>query len=321
MRSWHLWLVALPAAAVGLTAALIFTARPTAAQAPKNANPAPAAAPQNNANPADAAALQKNAEAFVEAFHAGDARALAAFWAEDGEYTDLSGRRLKGREDIEKAFQGFFAANKGLKVRIESESLRFLTPEVAVEEGVSFVLGPDGSPPSRARYSNVHVKKDGKWLLGSVKDAPYVPPGNYEHLRGLEWAVGDWSAEGEKGEAEHLSVSWTDNQNFLVASFAVTVNGVSVGRATHWVGWDPREKRVRSWIFDATGGFGEGAWTKEGDKWVVKTTSVLQDGKKAAATIVLAPGGADALTLQARDRSVDGAGVPDRNEFKLKRVK
>ena len=117
-------------------------------------------------------------------------------------------------------------------------------------------------------------------------------------------------------------MSWTDNQNFVVASFAATVNGASVGRATQWIGWDPVAKRVRSWVFDASGGFGEGTWTKEEDKWVIKTTSILQDGKKATATIVLAPGGADALTLQIKDRTVDGsATVPDRPQIKLKRAK
>src|SRR5947208_10262820 len=56
---------------------------------------------------------------------------------------------------------------------------------------------------------------------------------------------------------------------------------------------DPQARRVRSWIFDAAGGFGEGAWTREGNRWVVKTTSVLQDGKRATATIVLGPGDAE----------------------------
>src|SRR5262249_8670714 len=107
-------------------------------------------------------AIQKNAEAFIEAFQKGDARAVAAFWTTDGDYTDQTGRNLKGREAIEKAFQGFFAENKDLKLRIDSQSLRFVTPDVAIEDGTTEVMAPDGSPPSRARYTIVHVKKDGK---------------------------------------------------------------------------------------------------------------------------------------------------------------
>ena len=45
------------------------------------------------------AAIQKNAEAFVEAFHKGDAKGVAAFWATDGDYIDQTGRHLKGREE------------------------------------------------------------------------------------------------------------------------------------------------------------------------------------------------------------------------------
>src|SRR5205823_1003259 len=53
------------------------------------------------------AALQKAAEGFIEAFHKGDAKALAAFWTADGDYTDLTGRQMKGRAAIEKAFTEF----------------------------------------------------------------------------------------------------------------------------------------------------------------------------------------------------------------------
>src|SRR3954454_3158649 len=121
MRTCLSWMLALTALAVGLWAPL------AAAQEPRN-------------NPEEAAALQKRAEAFVEAFHKGDAKAVAALWAEDGTYTDLTDRQMKGRAAIEKAFTDFFTKNKGLKVRIESESLRFVTPDVAIEEGVSEVF-------------------------------------------------------------------------------------------------------------------------------------------------------------------------------------
>src|SRR4051812_25150358 len=73
---------------------------------------------EEKADPKDEAALLKNAEAFVEAFHKGDAKAVAAFWTTDGDYVDQTGRHLKGREAIEKVFAGLFAENKGLKLRI-----------------------------------------------------------------------------------------------------------------------------------------------------------------------------------------------------------
>ena len=281
----------------------------------------PGVGQQSKGDPSDREAIAKNAEAFLEAFHKGDASAVASFWTEDGVFTGLTGVRLKGRAEIEKALRKFFEENKGQQVEIESESLHFVTPEVAIEDGVTLALHPDGMPPSRARYTIVHVKKDGKWFLGSMRNSTFAPPSNYEHLREVEWAVGNWSSGDDKGDSQQLSLSWTDNENFITGTFTASVNGVSVGQATHWVGWDPQAKRIRSWIFDATGGFGEGAWTKDGDNWVIKTTSVQQDGKPVTMTIHLGRIDGDTIRLQATDRIVDGKSVPDTKEFKLKRVK
>jgi uncharacterized protein (TIGR02246 family) len=269
----------------------------------------------------EGAAIEKNAQAFVEAFHKGDAEAVAAFWTPDGEYTDPTGRHLKGREAIQKAFAQLFAEHKGLKIRIEGLSLRFVTPDVAIEEGVSEVIPADEAPPSRSRYSIVHVKKDGKWHLSSVSESGFTPPGNHEHLHGLEWAIGDWAEEKDKGQTERLSVDWADGENFIVVTFSTTVGAVSVGKATHWIGWDPAAKRVRSWIFDAAGGFGEGSWIADGKKWVINTTSTLQDGKKATATYVVTAVDPDTVTLQAKDRTVDGNAVPETKPVTLKRLK
>jgi ketosteroid isomerase-like protein len=92
-------------------ALLAFAAWPVVAQPPER-------------NPKEEAALLKNAEAFVEAFHKGDATALAAFWTTDGDYTDQTGRRMNGRDAIEKAFKEYFADNKGMKLRIDIGALR-----------------------------------------------------------------------------------------------------------------------------------------------------------------------------------------------------
>jgi uncharacterized protein (TIGR02246 family) len=284
-----------------------------------SARPAPAAAPGDNAK--EEAALQKNAEAFIEAFQKGDAKALAAFWTEDGDYVDETGKHMKGREAIEKTFTELFAENKGLKLRIDVQALRFVTPDVAVEDGTTEVIPPDGEPPSRARYTVVHVKKDGKWLLSSVRDAPYAPPTSYEHLRELEWAIGDWADEADKGEVGRVSFEWSENQNFILGTFATTFKNIEVGGGTQRIGWDPAEKRIRSWTFDADGGFGEGTWSKDGDRWVIKTQTVLRDGRKLASTNVVTRVDADTITWQSKDRVVDGKPAPDIKEVKMKRVK
>jgi uncharacterized protein (TIGR02246 family) len=267
------------------------------------------------------AALLKNAAAFVEAFHKGDAKKIAAFWTADGDYTDETGKLFKGREAIEKLFNGFFAENKGLKLRIDIASLKFVTPDVAIEDGMTSVITPDGGPPSRARYTIVHVKKEGKWLLSSVRDAPYTAPTNHDQLSGLEWLIGDWASDTDKGEVARVAFSWTESQNFIVSSFTTTFKDISIGGGTQWIGWDPLAKKVRSWTFETNGGFGEGTWTQDGDKWVSKSTGVLRDGKKLTATNILTRIDADNMSWQATNRTEDGKALPDIKPIKMKRVK
>jgi len=302
MRTRRLWLVILAVVAVSVFC------RSVLAQQPQE-------------NPQEEAALLKGAEAFVEAFHKGDAKAVAAFWTPDGDYMDQTGKHLKGRQAIEEAFQGFFAENKGMKLRIEIASIRVVTPEMAIEDGTTEVIPPDGGPPSRARYTNVHVKKGAKWYLASVRSAPLVPPNNYEQLRVLDWAIGEWASDPDKGEVSRASFAWSPEQNFIVSSHAVAFKDIFLGSGTQRIGWDPAANRIRSWTFEADGGFGEGSWTKQGGQWVIKTNSVLRDGKKLAATNVVTPVDANTITWQSKDRSVDGKPLPDTQEIRMKRVK
>lgn len=266
-------------------------------------------------------ALVKRAEAFVAAFNQGDAKAIAAFWTPDGIYRDQKGHELKGREAIEKSFQAFFAENKGLKLRINSAALRFTTKDVAVEEGTTEVLHPDGAPPSVAHYTILHVKKDGEWHLDIVKDTVYTPPTNYKHLSDLEWAIGDWADDTEKGNIGRLSFSWGPNQNFIVGTYATTFKNITLSDGTQWIGWDPVNKQIRSWTFDASGNFGGGTWAKTGNKWSVKTHTVLRDGKTVSATNHVTVLDANTITWQSTDRMLDGKAIPDSPAIKMKRVK
>lgn len=242
-------------------------------------NPAWTQSPKGG-NPEAEAALVKRAQDFVAAFQKGDSKSVAAFWTTDGDYTDMTGKRLTGQDEIQKSFTAFFAENKGAKLRIDIESLRFITPEVAIEDGVTAVLSPEGGPPSRAKYTIVHVKKDGQWQIGSVRESVYSPPSNYEHLKGLEGVLGSWAADAtDGGEVARISFAWSENQNFITSTFASSFKNISVGGGTQWIGWDPAAKTVRSWSFHTNGGFSEGTWKRDGKTWTVKTNAVLPDGK------------------------------------------
>ncbi len=266
-------------------------------------------------------ALKARAEEFVKAFDKGDAAALAAFWAPDGDYVDQAGTTLSGREAIEAAFKKQFAAAKGGKLRINTTALRVVKPDLAIEDGTTEVTYPDDAPPIVTRYTAVHVKQEGRWYLASVRDAIAVPPSSHKNLSDLDWLTGDWVDDAEKGEIGHVSYSWAENDNFLVATFATTLKDVPVAGGTQWIGWEGAGKQIRSWGFYSNGAISEGTWTGNGDKWTVKMTTTTRDGKKLAATNVITKVDADHATWQSTKRTLDGKELPDTDVIKMKRAK
>src|SRR5882757_4258985 len=81
----------------------------------------------------------KRAQEFIAAFNKGDAKAVAGFWTADGDYVDQLGSVIKGRAAIEKLYEKLFAAQKGAKLTIMVGSVRQVTPDVALEDGITEV--------------------------------------------------------------------------------------------------------------------------------------------------------------------------------------
>ena len=54
------------------------------------------------------------------------------------------------------------------KLSVTVETLRLLNDGVALEEGTATVVSKK-TPPEDSTYVAIHVKKDGKWLLDSVR--------------------------------------------------------------------------------------------------------------------------------------------------------
>ena len=153
---------------------------------------------------ADEAAIRKAVESYVAAFNQGDAKALAAMWAPEAVYTNpVSGEQVVGREAIEKQFAAIFAEAKGAKLEAKTESIQFVSPNVAVEQGTAKVIRPDQAP-LESEYTAVYVKRDGQWLLDRVteEDVPVVTS-HYEQLKDLEWMIGRWVDQDESGHGGH----------------------------------------------------------------------------------------------------------------------
>ncbi len=132
--------------------------------------------------------------------------------------------------------------------------------------------------------------------------------------------VGDWSDEvsPQNGLSVRSTCDWTANRAFLIRKFKV--EGPDVLRlGTEIIGWDPRGQRVRSWVFDSDGGFGENVWMRDGNRWLVRYSGTRPDGSDASATNVLTIVDADTVMVRSKDRTAGGERQPDVPEVTLKR--
>ena len=260
-------------------------------------------------------------QAFIDAFNRGDAKAVAMFWTQDGEYVDQEGRQFKGREALQNLFQKAFTEEKGSKLKVTVISKRQLGQDVVIEDGITEVTPADGGAPSVARFMAVLVKQDGEWYFESVRDSLAQPPSNVEHFEELEWLIGDWTGDKTKGESMEASYDWAENKNFIVCSFVTTLNGEPVVGGTQWISWDAVDKQIRSHSFYSGGGVGEAVWTREGNKWMSKLKARTADGKVVSATNILTRIDADHATFQVTQLTVDGKTLPDAPATKISRVK
>lgn len=266
----------------------------------------------------DEAAIRKSDAAYVEAYNKQDAKGLAALWSPEAVYVDPeTGEEAVGRDEIEKEFAGTFAELKGAKLEVDVESIRFLSPNVAIENGTARIISP-GADPDESTYSALFVKREGKWLLDRVTEEetpapPTPPPSNYEHLKELEWMIGSWIDQDEDATIQ-TDCDWTKNQNFMNRSFAVVVDDQVDMAGMQIIGWDPIANQIRSWVFDSDGGYSEGKWTRKGDRWLIQQNGTLPNGSRTTAVNIITRVDDDSFTWQSVQREVDGDILPNVDE-------
>ncbi len=282
---------------------------------------APANGAEVEGQAAEEGAIHKAVELYVASFNRGDAKALAALWTPEAVYTNpLSGEQVVGREAIEKQFAGIFEDSKMAKLEASTTSIDFISPGVAIEQGTAKLLLPD-QEPEESEYSAIYVKRDGQWLLDRVTEESVIKaPSHYEQLKDLEWLVGKWVDQDDQATVT-TECNWAKNNNFLVRSFTVQVLDRVDLSGMQIVGWDPAAKQIRSWVFDSDGGFGQGTWTRNGNRWSIQQSGVLSDGRKSSAVNILTYLDDNSVTLQSINRMVDGQLLPNIDEVKITKVK
>jgi uncharacterized protein (TIGR02246 family) len=279
-------------------------------------------AQDGSVNP-DAGAAELNAaiDGYVAAYNEGQIDQVMSFWAENADFVDIRGQFHEGRDLISALFRRGFAENPGRSIELNSASRKFLSPNVAMDDGILELTSPDGMKSS-GRYTVVWTKADGKWLIRSARDIPIeVEPSEEDEtspMEQLDWMVGQWKAESDEHELT-MSCKWELDNRYLVQLFDVK-SEEEVFRVINFVGFDPSEGRFRSWFFDSRGGFGGGPWTRVDDQYQVSNLAVLPDGRLGSSVMKWRQTDPDTVTFQATERVVGSQALPDSEQI-YKRVK
>jgi uncharacterized protein (TIGR02246 family) len=281
---------------------------PQAKQLPRQAGPA---------SSGEVAAVRAVVDAFLKAYNARDANALAGLFTDDAEIEDDDGV-TRGRPAIKDRFAQLFAENEGGKLEIVSNDIRLLSPEAAYEEGTAKLSAGNNQTSETGRYTVVYVKQGGRWLQARVREELADEPSAHNRLKDLEWMVGEWVNESDDALV-FTTCRWADNGNFLVRDFDMKIEGRLALRGTQRIGWDPLRKQFRTWLFDDEGGFGEGLVSRNGDAWIIKMTGVRSDGQPASATSIVTPQGKDRVGWQLVDRTIGDQTSPNIDQFVMVR--
>jgi uncharacterized protein (TIGR02246 family) len=263
----------------------------------------------------DEGAVRKATADFIKAVEKGDAKAVAASWTEDGEYIGDDGTTIRGRAAIEAAYAKAFARNKKLKIEITVESIRFLSKDTAIEEGHAKSYKGGSEYPTTSRYSVLHVREGGRWLMALLREWP----DEGASLRDLDWLIGAWEAKTDEAEV-HTTYEWDAKKNSIRCHITIKGKGRTV-TGTQILLKDPRTGQLRSWLFDDDGGFGDATWTLDGKRWVIAAAGVQADGGELTATNILTPVDKDKFVWQSTERTLDGGELPNIQPVKVTRVK
>lgn len=263
------------------------------------------------ASPEFEAVIRREMEATVKAFNAADAGGMARLFMEKGELVDENGNVYIGRDEITAVFKAFFEKFPKASLAMDVTAVRTIGDSLAVEEGVRQITAGEGAVTAQVRYVAVRDKVGDAWPIASYREFADDPaPTAEEMLQALSFLVGDWVDESPEGRTS-ISYRWSEDGNYILGDYALTVGGRPESTSTQRIGWDPVEGVIRSWTFDSDGGFSQGEWTPVDDGWVAKTEATMPDGTTASATVMLVVKDQDHFTVRSTDRIVAGGEEPD----------
>jgi uncharacterized protein (TIGR02246 family) len=279
-----------------------------------------AVAQQIEGRSASESAVRQASQKYLAALAEGDAKVIAGCWTVDGTYTDEHNQTCKACDLIAKSF----GAQKTVAppMKMHDVTIRFVTADVALEEGVCDVASTGATAPISGRFSALWVRQNGNWKLDHLQESRTVPaPGKpetaAEHVAVLEPFVGQWS--GNSGNlAMQISAKWNSAKTFLHREVSISSDGKPVFTSVQEIGWDPHAQALKSWTFNGDGSYGEAVWSLEGCDWMMMTTGVMPDDTATSNTQICKFIDKNTLDWKLIDRMLGTQQLPNL-EFNLKR--
>ena len=125
----------------------------------------------------DEEAIISETLAFAEAWSAGDAKAAASFYTDDGVRVGAFGDVQAGPAAIEAAYDKLLHQTMpGARVNQERGRVRMLSPELAVWQGGIEIVPAAGGVTLRGHVVEVMKKVKGRWLILEGHPKIFPPP-------------------------------------------------------------------------------------------------------------------------------------------------
>ncbi len=133
------------------------------------------------AGPKDEEAIKARVAEFIGVFNKGDAKAAAAYFAEDATLVNPVGMRGTGRAEVEKIIGADIATIlKGTQMEMKVVSVRMAGKDAAfveLEHSVKGMMGPGGKAMDMTFHVPALMVKKGKdWFVAEARPYAYLPP-------------------------------------------------------------------------------------------------------------------------------------------------
>lgn len=264
--------------------------------------------------------IEQVISSYESAFNSKNVETLISHWTATGVYSSqTSGKTTTGRAAMRKQFEILFTDTPSIKISLETDSIQFISPNVALEQGRVTVFSKDGQT-TQSDYDVVFVKQQNQWLIDRVRDSESeAVNSSYAELKKLEWLIGQWTATAPGHRVEY-TCQWTVNQNFISRKFTVfDPSNETIASGLQMIGWDAKAGLIRSWLFDSDGGLIKGTWHSGDNQWTVQSVASFADGGSGSFSGVFQLHENGEHSWKKTNRVIDGQLMPNIESIRSRR--